>query len=45
MISAGRNSLPLGAKGGKVKRGEELLIVVSGRASGSLYKSKRIAAN
>lgn len=42
MISASANLFPPGAKGGKVKRGEELLIVVSGRAS--LYKSNQIAA-
>lgn len=40
MISVSMNLFPPGAKGCKVKRGEELLIVVSGRAFLSLYKSK-----
>lgn len=44
MISAGRNLFPPGAKGDKVKREEELLMMVRGRASVSLYKSKQIAA-
>lgn len=44
VISASRNLFPLGAKGGKVKRGEELLIAGSGWAPVSLYKSKQIAA-
>lgn len=43
VISASRNLFPLGEKGVEMKRGEELLIVVSGRASVSLYKPKEIA--
>lgn len=44
MISASRNPLPRGAIGGKVKRGEELLIVVSSRVSVSLYKTEQMIA-